>query len=89
MSWAPFVGMFIARISRGRTIRQFVFGVLLAPTLVASVWFTVFGESALLRQIDDWRHDRPRRAVDTNMSLFLLLEGLPLVIASRQSWRSL
>ena len=40
MSWAPFVGMFIARISRGRTIREFVFGVLLAPTLVGSLWFS-------------------------------------------------
>ncbi len=77
MSWAPFVGMFIARISRGRTIRQFVFGVLLAPTLVASVWFTVFGDSALLRQIEIGDMVGPD-GVDTNTSLFLLLEGLPL-----------
>jgi choline/glycine/proline betaine transport protein len=78
MSWAPFVGMFIARISRGRTIRQFVFGVLLAPTLVASVWFTVFGDSALIRQIEIGDMVGLDGVVDTNTSLFLLLEGLPL-----------
>ncbi len=53
MSWAPFVGMFIARISRGRTIREFVFGVLLAPTVIGSLWFTIFGDAAILRQRDD------------------------------------
>ncbi|GAA1811473.1 BCCT family transporter [Nesterenkonia flava] len=47
MSWAPFVGMFIARISRGRTIREFVLGVLLAPTLVGIVWFSIFGNAGL------------------------------------------
>ncbi|MDJ0949144.1 MAG: BCCT family transporter [Alphaproteobacteria bacterium] len=47
ISWAPFVGMFIARISRGRTIREFVLGVLLVPTLLAFVWLTLFGGTAL------------------------------------------
>ncbi|WP_210443187.1 BCCT family transporter [Nocardioides sp. SYSU D00065] len=47
LSWAPFVGMFIARISRGRTIRQFVSGVLLVPSLVSVVWFCVFGGAAI------------------------------------------
>ncbi|KUI48524.1 choline transporter [Mycobacterium sp. GA-1199] len=47
VSWTPFVGMFIARISRGRTIRQFVTGVLLVPSLVSLVWFAVFGGSAI------------------------------------------
>ena len=78
MSWAPFVGMFIARISRGRTIRQFVFGVLLAPTLVASVWFTVFGESAIIRELTVGDLVGPGGTVDTNLSLFLLLETMPL-----------
>ena len=49
-SWAPFVGMFIARISRGRTIREFVLGVLLAPTAASLVWFTIFGDAAILFQ---------------------------------------
>ena len=43
IAWTPFVGMFIARISRGRTVRQFVTGVLVAPTLVSLVWFAIFG----------------------------------------------
>jgi choline/glycine/proline betaine transport protein len=51
IAWAPFVGIFIARISRGRTIREFVLGVLLVPTLVSFVWFTVFGESAMLMEL--------------------------------------
>ncbi|OBA97152.1 choline transporter [Mycobacteriaceae bacterium 1482268.1] len=47
ISWTPFVGMFIARISRGRTIRQFVTGVLLVPSMVSLVWFCVFGGAAI------------------------------------------
>ncbi|MFJ4466295.1 BCCT family transporter [Streptomyces sp. NPDC089424] len=47
ISWTPFVGMFIARISRGRTIRQFVGGVILVPSSVSLVWFAVFGGSAM------------------------------------------
>jgi transporter, betaine/carnitine/choline family len=46
-SWSPFVGLFIARISRGRTIREFIFGVLAVPSLMSILWFTVFGNSAL------------------------------------------
>jgi len=47
ISWCPFVGMFIARVSRGRTIREFVLGVLAVPTLVGLIWFTGFGNTAL------------------------------------------
>ena len=43
ISWTPFVGIFIARISKGRTIRQFILGVMLVPTLVSAIWFSVFG----------------------------------------------
>jgi choline/carnitine/betaine transport len=50
LSWTPFVGMFIARISRGRTIRQFVTGVLLVPSLVSLVWFAIFGGAAIKQQ---------------------------------------
>ncbi|MBF0785381.1 BCCT family transporter [Muribacter muris] len=46
-SWAPFVGLFIARISRGRTVREFIFGVLAVPSLFCVLWFTVFGNSAI------------------------------------------
>ncbi len=88
MSWAPFVGMFIARISRGRTVREFVFGVLLATTLIGSLWFTVFGDSGILRQ----RNDGDMLAADgsgrpQNTTLFHLLDGLPLG-RSPVCWRS-
>ncbi|MQA61858.1 MAG: BCCT family transporter [Actinophytocola sp.] len=78
ISWAPFVGVFIARISRGRTVREFVTGVLLVPTAVTFLWFTVFGGTALHRELfgggggvaaDD--------SVDTEGALFGLLGGLP------------
>ncbi|WP_431839537.1 BCCT family transporter [Gordonia hongkongensis] len=77
ISWAPFVGMFIARISRGRTIRQFIGGVLIMPTLVSTIWFTVFGDSGILRQMEfgDMLVDGE---VDTNTSLFQLLDTLPM-----------
>jgi choline/carnitine/betaine transport len=75
ISWTPFVGMFIARISRGRTIRQFVTGVLLVPSLVSLVWFCVFGGAAI---------DLQRDGVDlagqstTEGQLFGLLDHIPL-----------
>lgn len=77
ISWAPFVGMFIARISRGRTIREFVGGVLLAPTLVSSLWFTIFGDSAILRQ-RDIGDVAPDGAVNADTALFAYLNTLPL-----------
>ncbi len=79
ISWAPFVGMFIARISRGRTIREFIAGVLLAPTLVSSLWFTIFGDSAILRQreVGDLAEDG-EVVIDT--ALFAYLGTLPLGI---------
>ncbi|OSC39436.1 BCCT family transporter [Mycobacterium decipiens] len=77
ISWAPFVGMFIARISRGRTIREFIGAVLLVPTVIASLWFTIFGDSALLRQRNDGDM-LVGGAVDANTSLFRLLDGLPI-----------
>ena len=51
MSWTPFVGAFIARISRGRTIREFVFGVILAPSLVTFVWFSILGGISIHLQL--------------------------------------
>ena len=47
ISWSPFVGMFLARISRGRTIREFCLGVLLVPTLLSTMWFAIFGGTAI------------------------------------------
>ncbi|WP_062046640.1 BCCT family transporter [Bacillus sp. JCM 19034] len=51
ISWSPFVGIFIARVSRGRTIREFIIGVLLLPALVSFLWFSVFGTTAIDVQI--------------------------------------
>ncbi len=79
MSWAPFVGVFIARISRGRTVREFVTGVLLVPTIVTFLWFAVFGGSAIHREIfGAGGLVGPDGAVDTDSALFQLLGGLPL-----------
>lgn len=78
MSWAPFVGIFIARISKGRTVRQFVFGVLLVPTLLTFLWFSVLGGTALFEQL--YAHGSlvgPGGRVDVEGALFQLLGSLP------------
>ena len=78
MSWSPFVGMFIARISRGRTIREFVFGVLLAPTIIAIIWFTIFGSSGIWYQVTENVMLEDDGSVGTDTALFTLLGQLPL-----------
>ncbi len=75
IAWAPFVGTFIARISRGRTIRQFVLGVLLAPTLAGIVWFSIFGMSAMGLNLAD---AQAAAGADISQSIFLVLEKFPL-----------
>ncbi|WP_433169026.1 BCCT family transporter [Kribbella sp. CA-247076] len=75
ISWTPFVGMFIARISRGRTIRQFVTGVLLVPSLVSLVWFCVFGGTAIDLQRDGT--DIAGQST-TEGQLFGMLDHIPL-----------
>ncbi|OIH92721.1 choline transporter [Curtobacterium sp. MCBA15_003] len=78
MSWAPFVGVFIARISKGRTVRQFVFGVLLVPTALTFLWFAVLGGSAIHRQTDGAGGlVGADGTVDVEGSLFALLGDLP------------
>jgi choline/glycine/proline betaine transport protein len=78
IAWAPFVGTFIARISRGRTIREFVAGVLIVPTLATFFWFTVFGETAIA--LIEAGHTDIVTAVQENLpvALFVFLEKLPL-----------
>jgi choline/glycine/proline betaine transport protein len=79
MSWAPFVGIFIARISRGRTVREFIAGVLLAPTCVTFVWFGVLGGSALHREMfAQGGLIAEDGTVSTTGALFQLLDGLPM-----------
>jgi glycine betaine transporter len=77
IAWAPYVGAFIARISRGRTIRQFVLGVLAAPSLFTVAWFAVFGASAI--EVDN-RVDgalSAQAAEDEAVALFAFLEQYP------------
>ncbi|QUH00136.1 BCCT family transporter [Saccharopolyspora erythraea] len=75
ISWTPFVGMFIARISRGRTIRQFVGGVILVPSAVSLVWFCILGGSAI--SIEDGGIDVYRSGGEEAQT-FAVLETLPL-----------
>jgi glycine betaine transporter len=77
VTWAPFVGTFIARISRGRTIREFVIGVLLVPSLISFLWFATFGGAALhgimfehLPLVDIVKQD-------SSLALFALLNSMP------------
>lgn len=77
ISWAPFVGVFIARISRGRTIREFVAGVLIVPTLVTALWFTVLGGSAILRQINEGDLLNADGSITSENVLFDLLNSFP------------
>ncbi|WP_235894023.1 BCCT family transporter [Oceanidesulfovibrio indonesiensis] len=78
IAWSPFVGMFIARVSYGRTIREFLLGVLLVPTLVTFLWITIFGNTAL--NIEMFGAGGIAKAVQENIpiSLFVLLENFPL-----------
>jgi choline/carnitine/betaine transport len=75
LSWTPFVGMFIARISRGRTIRQFVTGVLLVPSMVSLVWFCIFGGAAIDLQENGVDI---AGAGDVESQLFTVLDQYPL-----------
>ena len=80
ISWAPFVGSFIARISRGRTIREFVLGVLFVPSLVSFLWFTVMGNTGILFQSDgtaDIYGAMEDAGFDESLAMFALLEVLP------------
>lgn len=78
LSWAPFVGAFIARISRGRTIREFIVGVMLVPSAVSVIWFCVSGGSALTMQRAGTADFAPAIAKGSEAALFALLNNLPL-----------
>jgi choline-glycine betaine transporter len=78
ISWAPFVGIFIARVSKGRTVRQFVAGVILVPTLVGVLWFAVLGGSALAIELaDPGALTEPGGGVNVEGALFELLSHIP------------
>jgi choline/glycine/proline betaine transport protein len=79
LAWAPFVGLFIARISRGRTIREFIIGVMLIPTVFTLFWMTIFGNSAI-----DLVYNQgvvglgEMVSKDSSVALFVFLENFPL-----------
>ena len=75
VSWAPFVGIFIARVSRGRTIKEFILGVLFVPALVCFIFFAVFGASAMYLQ-DNKIANIAKEATET--ATFATLEHYPL-----------
>ena len=79
ISWSPFVGIFIARVSKGRTIREFVLGVLLLPTALTFLWMSVFGGTAMFMELGDSAGiigDAVGKNVAT--ALFVMLQQLPL-----------
>ncbi|SFE71727.1 BCCT family transporter [Alteribacillus iranensis] len=78
ISWAPFMGMFIARISRGRTIREFIGGVLLVPSLLAVIWFSVFGGSALGLEMNGVAPVADIVTETVELALFVTLQEFPL-----------
>ncbi|WP_071797018.1 BCCT family transporter [Natronohydrobacter thiooxidans] len=82
ISWSPFVGMFIARVSRGRTVREFITCVLVIPTIVSAIWMTAFGGTAISQLIDNVAESAVYgfvvEAYVPELSLFGMLSELPL-----------
>ncbi|MGG5253610.1 glycine betaine uptake BCCT transporter [Neobacillus sp. SM06] len=79
IAWAPFVGTFIARISKGRTIREFVIGVLLVPTIFGALWFSVFGGTGIY--LEYFKNKAIMDVINTSgseVALFSVLENFPL-----------
>ncbi len=82
ISWSPFVGMFIARVSRGRTVREFLISVLLVPSLACVLWMTVFGTTAIQQLVQDSYQGAV--SAELPLQLFQMLRALPL--AELTSW---
>ncbi|REL33418.1 BCCT family transporter [Rhodohalobacter sp. SW132] len=80
ISWSPYVGMFIARISKGRTIKEFILGVLIVPTLVTFLWMSGFGGSALYLETTGIAEIASAVEADQTTSLFILLNEFPFGI---------
>lgn len=78
ISWSPFVGMFIARISRGRTLREFVLGVLIVPTLLTFLWLSAFGGSAIFLELNSMADIATAVRENVATSLYILLEQYPI-----------
>lgn len=77
ISWSPFVGMFIARISKGRTVREFIIAVLLVPTLITGIWMAIMGGTAL-EQASTGVGALKEGITDVSISMFQMFAALPL-----------
>ena len=82
ISWSPFVGMFIARVSRGRTIREFVMGVLIAPTVLSFLWLSTMGGTALNLQLTNTADIAGAVQENVATAMFFMLDSLPLTALS-------
>jgi len=78
ISWSPFVGAFIARVSKGRTIREFIFGVMIVPPLIACVWIAAFGGTALWLDLNQGTGIATIVNEDLTSALFTLFEHMPI-----------
>ena len=78
IAWAPFVGLFVASISRGRSIREFITGALIVPVLLTFVWFSAFGGAAFDLELNQQIDIASSIAEDVSVGLFLLYEHFPL-----------
>ena len=83
-SWSPFVGLFIARVSRGRTVRELIASMLIVPTLIAAIWMNAFGGTAVSQYLDRGHPDviAAVQAQQPEIALFAMLETLPLANVS-------
>lgn len=77
ISWSPFIGAFIAQISRGRTVKEFVIGVLIVPPLISFVWIAAFGGTAIYQDLYHGTHIAQAVAQDYTSAMFVFLEGFP------------
>lgn len=77
VSWSPFVGMFIARVSKGRTVREFITAVLLVPTLVTVIWMAVMGGTAM-EQVTHGVGELSQGITDVSKAMFQMFDNLPL-----------
>ncbi len=77
ISWSPFVGMFIARVSKGRTVKEFIVGVVLIPTAISFVWMSVFGGTAIFQEMNGIADLASAVAIDESLALFAMVESLP------------
>jgi len=78
ISWSPFVGMFIARISKGRSVKEFIIGVVLVPTIISAVFMSILGGTALYQQINGVSDLASVVNIDESLALFSLSDNLPL-----------